>query len=203
MFICFEGMAGVGKTTQSLMLEEYIIKHKKRSVLNSAVYEGDRRKLVSDFMNKTNIKLNQNAIMFLFQALHSVQYTEVKDSLNRGKVVIADRWRQSFFAYHVYADTFMGNYKLMDELDVLAYSELEPDIVFLIDAPVEIAYDRYLKREISIADEGLDKVDLKYFIEVRNYYLKVAKQKKWKIIDGAKKIDSVFADIKKFIDEKI
>ena len=203
MFICFEGIAGAGKTTQVLMLDEYLRKTATEEVFVSAVYEGDRRKLVSDFMNKIDLKSNQNAIMFLFQALHAVQRSEIQRAIDLKKFVIADRWRQSFFAYHIYEDTFSGNYRLMRELDALAYGSLEPDITFLIDVPAEVAYDRYSKREEIISDNGLDRVDIKYFIAVRDYYVKTAMENNWHIIDGTKQPDLVFNDVKKIINEKL
>lgn len=74
MFTCFEGIAGSGKTTQAMLLADYLEQVKGREVFVSAVYEGERRKAVSGFMNTTGIKSDQNATMFLFQTLHAAQY---------------------------------------------------------------------------------------------------------------------------------
>ncbi|KKP97976.1 MAG: hypothetical protein US71_C0001G0082 [Parcubacteria group bacterium GW2011_GWD2_38_12] len=156
MFICLEGIAGSGKTTQTKLLADYLKNVKGKDIFISAVYEGERRSVVSDFMNASGIKLDQNAVMFLFQALHAAQYHEVKNALSINKTVIADRWRYSFFAHHVYQDTFGKNENLMFQLDLLAYRSLEPDICFLIDIPAKIAYNRYIERERSINDNGLD-----------------------------------------------
>lgn len=101
MFICFEGIAGSGKTTQTKLLADYLKNIKRKDVFVSAVYEGERRKVISDFMSKSGIKVDQNAVMFLFQALHAAQYHEVNEALISGKIVIADRWRYSFFAHHL------------------------------------------------------------------------------------------------------
>jgi len=126
MFICLEGIAGSGKTTQTKLLADYLKNVKGKEIFISAIYEGERRKVVSDFMNALGIKLDQNAVMFLFQALHAAQYHEVKNALSINKTVIADRWRYSFFAHHVYQDTFGKNENLMFQLDLLAYRSLEP-----------------------------------------------------------------------------
>lgn len=156
MFICFEGIAGGGKTTQTKLLADYLKNVKKKEIFISAVYEGERRKAISDFMNASGIKFDQNAVMFLFQALHAAQYHEVNKAISINKIVIADRWRYSFFAHHLCQDTFGKNKNLMCQLDLFAYRSLEPDIYFLIDIPAKIAYSRYIERERSINDNGLD-----------------------------------------------
>ncbi|MDP3953539.1 MAG: dTMP kinase [bacterium] len=203
MFICYEGIAGGGKTTQAKMLADYLSKVKKREVFVNAVYEGTRRKLVSDFMNESGIKSDQNAVMFLFQALHAIQYQEVRQALDLGKTVIADRWRHSFFAHHLYQNTFDGNEKLMQELDILAYRTLEPDILFLIDIPAEVAYDRYIQRESDAGDNGLEVMSLEYFTSVTKYYKQLAEDKDYQIVDGTADPEAVFQEIKKVIDKEL
>jgi len=203
MFICFEGIAGSGKTTQTKLLADYLKNVKGKGVFISAVYEGERRSVVSDFMNASGIKLDQNAVMFLFQALHAAQYHEVKNALSINKTVLADRWSYSFFAHHLYQRTFDKNENLMLQLDLLAYRSLEPDICFLIDIPAKIAYNRYIERERSINDNGLDLMNLEYFVTVADYYKNLAHDKGWYIVDGTKDQQTIFRDIKAIIDEKL
>lgn len=203
MLICFEGIAGAGKSTQTLLLSEYLQSKKEASVFISSVYEGARRTLVSDFMNKSGIKSDANATMFLFQALHAAQYAEVTHELSVNKIVIADRWRYSFFAHHLYVDTFAGDTKFMDKIDRLAYRELEPNVCFLIHTPPEVAYDRYKRRENLIADNGLNIVDLKYLSSVQDFYIQIAKKNNWYIIDGSLSPDDVFKQIKVIVDQRL
>ncbi len=203
MFICFEGIAGGGKTTQTKLLADYLKNVKGKEIFISTVYEGERRRVVSDFMNASGIKLDQNAIMFLFQALHAAQYHEVNNALNVNETVIADRWRYSFFAHHLYQGTFDKNENLMFQLDLLAYRSLEPDICFLIDIPAKIAYNRYIERERSINDNGLDLMNLEYFVTVADYYKNLAHDKGWYIVDGTKDQQTIFRYIKAIIDEKL
>ncbi len=203
MFICFEGIAGSGKTTQTKLLADYLKSVKKKEVFISAAYESDRRKAVSDFMNTSGIKPDQNAVMFLFQALHAAQYHEVNQALTNGKVVIADRWRHSFFAHHLQQNTFSRDEIFMRQLDLLAYRTLEPDIYFLLDIPPLIAYERYLKREHSINDSGLELMSNEYFHSVSNYYNQLAHRNGWCVIDGTRDPQAVFCEIRNIINQKL
>ena len=65
MFICFEGIAGAGKTTQVNILGDYLCS-KNIKVFKSAIYEDDRRKIISKFVNDIGITNNKNAVTFLF-----------------------------------------------------------------------------------------------------------------------------------------
>jgi len=203
MFICFEGIAGSGKTTQARLLATYLRNNKKKTVFVGAAYEGSRRKAVSTFINSTGITADQNAVMFLFQALHATHYHETMHAINMGQIVIADRWRQSFFSYHLYQKTFGQNVNLMSEIDRLAYRTLEPDIYFLIDLPAEIAYQRFLVREKRLNDHGLDSKDLKGFISVSKYYRQLAHNQNWHIIDGKQSKKAIFIEIKGIIDKML
>lgn len=201
MFICFEGIAGAGKTTQAHLLRDYLRDVKGRDVSISSVYDGSFRKVVSDFMNASLIKSDANATMFLFQALHATQRRNVERALSSGEIAIADSWRSSFYAYHLCQNTFDGDKRLMRELDKLGHGTLEPDICFLADLPAEIAHSRYLKRERSINDNGLKIMDLEFFFSVAKYYREIAQEKKWNIVDFSRDHLMVFGDIKATIDK--
>jgi len=203
MFICFEGIAGSGKTTQTKLLADYLKSVKKKEVFISAAYESDRRKAVSDFMSTSGIKPDQNAVMFLFQALHAAQYHEVSQALTDGKMIIADRWRHSFFAHHLQENTFRGDENLMRQLDLLAYRTLDPDIYFLLDIQPLIAYERYLEREQSINDGGLELMDREYSDSVSSYYNKLAYNNGWHVIDGTRDPQTVFREIRNIIYQEL
>lgn len=189
-FIAFEGIAGAGKSTQVKLLSDYLTSLSK-DVFISAAYEGFRRKIVSDFMNSGNIKSDDISTMFLFQSLHRLQYKEVREALNSSKFVVADRWRESFFAHHLYQNTFKNNIDLLYQLDSLTFENLEPDLCFFLDLPSEVAYERYLQREKVLDDNGLNLMDLNYFVTVSDYYKNVAKEKNWITINAVKDIKEI------------
>lgn len=201
MLICFEGIAGSGKSTQVNLLAPYLESASGKKVFISAVYEGARREAIDAFMNVSGIQSDQRATMFLFQALHAVQYREAQEALDSGKLVIADRWRYSFFAHHIQQDTFGDDDRLMRQIDLLAFGSLKPDLCFLIDVPADIAYRRYLQREGESGGKGLDLMNLEYFIAVTDYYRKIARDNGWHSVDGTKNPMAVFEDIKLIVNQ--
>lgn len=200
MFICFEGIAGSGKTTQTKLLSDYLRNIKNIKVFESAAFEGVRRNTVSAFMNQTGIKSDANAIMFLFQALHATHYKETLQALERNEFVIADRWRHAFISYHTYHNTFGHETNLIHQLDKLAYRSLEPDIYFLIDMPAELAFQRYMEREIFINDNSLEFSNISAFKSINEYYRQLSHHNNWRVVDGTQSKEIIFAEIKTIID---
>lgn len=191
MFYALEGLAGTGKSTQARILAHRIAKAFGRGVIVSAAYEGERRAAAARFINSSGMKLDERALMFLFQSLHCVQYSETVKALNAGHVVIADRWRHSFYSHHAYFDTFGGDTVAMDVLDRLAYGDLEPDLTLFLQADPSVALARYLKREARIADGAIELRSADYFTQVDKFYRQLARERGWAIIDANQSVRSV------------
>lgn len=199
MFFCFEGIAGSGKTTQVKLLADHLRNSKGKDVFISAAYEGERRKLVADFLSVSGMKSDDHAVMFLFQALHALQYREVVDALATGKDVIADRWRDSFFAHHLYQKTFGDDLDLARRIDQLAFRSLDPEVCLYLDVPPDLAHERYLKRESVMNDCGLELMNREYFAAVSEYYEKVSNEKDWIRLDASGSEESIFEQVKQVL----
>jgi dTMP kinase len=182
MFICFEGLAGTGKTTQVNLLIDFLKNHNKSVFLSSSL-EADRKKAFENFIKGMDINADENALMFLFQSLHSKQYSEVSENLNKFDFIVADRWRYSFVAHHFVTNTFQGDTDLLSKIDSFTYKDLEPDICFMLNVPPEVAYERYLSRE-SKSQNILHLQDLNYFKKADSHYRELASDKNWIVVDG-------------------
>ena len=203
MFIVFEGPAGIGKTTQAQLLEKYLLDNKGQKIFYSSAFEGKRRDNVSQFIEIMNFSDVNDSVMFLFQCLHSLQHHEVKSALETDKIVIADRWRESFIVHHTYAKTFNNYPNLLESIDSFTFKDLEPDIYIHINIDPEVACKRYQEREKILGNSGLKLMDLEYFKYVSNLYLNIAKNKGWIIVDGNGEILDVFDRIVLEINKKI
>jgi dTMP kinase len=203
MFICLEGVAGAGKSTQAKILAKYLGATLSKKVFISAAFEGNRRLLVNRFMKSSGVANDQRAIMFLFQALHATQYFEVANALKRKSFVIADRWRYSFFAHHLLRSTSgIADRKILVMLNRLAFRNLEPEITILLDLAPSIAHQRYIRREKIQKDGVLEIASKRYLSSVRRYYLNIAKKKGWIVINATRSKHEVAKMIRDVINEK-
>ncbi|WP_215238577.1 dTMP kinase [Dyadobacter helix] len=192
-FIAFEGVAGAGKSTQIENVRNYLDSRGKSCFVTKA-FEDDRRRNTEAFFNTLQYT-NDNAKTFIFQALHCVQYQEVIENYNRFDYILADRWRDTFFAYH----KFFGELStlepaILDVFDHLAFRDLYADLTFFFDISPEVAQKRYKQREDGRGDM-IKTDDIAFFETTINFYRNLTKEKKWIRIDCNGTVEYVTAQI--------
>lgn len=190
-FICFEGIAGAGKSTQALALKRKIESETGRSVFISKAYERERKQAADLFIKSVNLDAQSLAMMFLFQTLHAKQFEETQLALQQGSIVIADRWRESFWAYHTnFGPLVKESREVVEILDRLAFSDLNPHVTFLLDVPVETAIQRFLTRDPESV--LYDRKNMKVFWgAIQSFYQETARKGGWHIIDATQSPDRV------------
>jgi dTMP kinase len=202
MFICFEGMAGTGKTSQANYLKALLSQQLDKIVTISAAFEGKRKQSTEKFISSFSDGLPDMAIMFLFQTLHVKQYNEVKEALNNGHIVIADRWRASFYAYHSYYGPLADlDPTILTMLDNLAFETLNPGLTILLDTPEKVAYHRYIKR--GVVNSVIRQENLDFFYTMRSHYLSQALMHGWYVINADRSKKEIAADIKGIVLERL
>ena len=189
-FIVLEGIDGAGKSTQALMLFDYL-KSKKIKVDSYWCPGGSEqgykiRKLIMDG------GLNDEACLLMFMADMAQLQTEIKESLNAGRWVICDRYIPSFFAYH--------DHKFHDFV-YTAIRKLEfaiPDLVLYLFLDVYTAYDRMESRgDLSI----FEKKGIEYMRNVQEKYMKSPCPFASEEIDANYEQSQVFYQIKRKLEK--
>lgn len=195
LFISFEGCEGSGKSTQAKKLFLYLKKHNHRCLLThepggTVISEKIRRIL----LHKSNSSLYPLTELFLYLASRS-QHTEelILPEVNRGSIVISDRYTDSSLAYQGVARAL--SVKLVRKLNKIATGGLLPNITFLIDIEPEKGLKR-LKGKDRIENE-----EVFFHRTVREAYLDIAKKEKEriKVIDGNRSEKEIFSEILKII----
>ncbi|MBL6664923.1 MAG: dTMP kinase [Rickettsiales bacterium] len=189
-FITFEGIEGCGKSTQSKKLHQYFLNENKDVVLTrepggTKEAETIREILIhQDLDDKTEVLLN-------FAARNEHVTKLIKPALDKGQIVISDRFFDSTYAYQGYAMSV--DLDLIDNIKEQTINNFVPDITFLIDVDVTLAFERISNRSDNNKYENFA---IDFHQKVRDGFLDLASQNdRIKIIDGSKNEEEVFAQI--------
>jgi dTMP kinase len=131
LFIVFEGGEGSGKSTQAEGLRLRLLEHGHQAVL---VHEPGTTNLGQYLRNylKSKQPLTKEAELLLFEAARAqLVADEIRPALERGYVVIADRFAASSLAYQGYGRRI--ELDLVHRLNDFATSGLSPDLTILLD----------------------------------------------------------------------
>ncbi len=192
-FITFEGIEGCGKSTQAKKLHEFFLRHNIDSILTREPGGTKAGEAIRSVLLDENIdKLEAKTELFLnFAARFEHVEKLIKPNLRNGKAVISDRFFDSTYAYQ--GNAFGIDKKIIDEIREITISNFAPDITFLIDIPVEAAFERIKNR----ADNNrYEKMGNDFHQKVRDGFLQLAKKNpRIKIIDGTKTSEQVFDEI--------
>jgi dTMP kinase len=197
-FISFEGIEGTGKTIQSKILYEYLIKKRHKVILTEE--PGGTRiglKIRDILLSVENKEMSHLAELLLYNASRAQHIKEViLPALKRGYIVITDRFTDSTVAYQGFGRRIDLN--LIKSFNKTVTAGLKPDMTLLLDLDVETGLKR--NRGINKTDR-LELEDVKFHKRVRNGYLKIAakEKKRIKIIDASESIQQIHKKIVKIV----
>lgn len=192
-FITFEGIEGSGKSTQAKKLHEFFSSRKIESVLTrepggTPASEAIRAILIDEKISKLEAKTE----LFLNFAAR-LEHVEklIKPALQQNKIVISDRFFDSTYAYQ--GSAFGLDEKLIESAHKMAIGDFAPDITFLIDVAVDVAFARIVNR---LDNNRYEKLGGDFHQKVRDGFLQLAKKNpRIKVIDGSKNPDEIFHEI--------
>jgi dTMP kinase len=199
MFITFEGIDFCGKSTQVELLRKYLIDRKKiveiiREPGGTKISEMVR----SILLDKFHKNMCNETEIFLFSASRAQLVREkIRPYLMKGYYVISDRFQDSSTAYQGFGrglsiDAIMNIHNL-------AIGGTIPDITFFLDITVDEA--EYRKRQKHYME--LDRIEVsekEFFEKVRNGYLFLSKDKRFRRIDGTLSVQEIHQMIIKEIE---
>ena len=200
MFISFEGIEGSGKSTQIELIEELIrAKGYQVKKLREPGTTELGEKIRNIFLEKTTETVDPITEAFLLYASRKhLDQNFLRQNLNDGAIVIADRYADATLAYQSYGKGLDHNFvKLIHDSSQL----LSPDLTFYMDISAELSRERISDREMDrMESESID-----FFKKVREGYLEIAHDNPERVVvlDANKTIDELHESIKKIISNKL
>ena len=196
-FITLEGVDGAGKTSHIEFIKEYLTNLKFDFIMTrepggTELGERLREILLHDEMTPKT----ETILMFAARNEHIEKV--IRPGLTSGAIVISDRFTDASYAYQ------SGGKGVEDEaIDILkdlVQKNLQPDLTFLFDLPVEVSLKR-LKKTRKL--DKFEKEEKDFHENVRTKYLMLAKNnpKRFSVLNSEKSIDEIQSQIKIKLDE--
>ncbi|MFC1728011.1 dTMP kinase [Nanoarchaeota archaeon] len=198
-----EGGDGAGKSSQILLLEDYL-KQQGYKVFVTREPGGEPvaekiRELILDPKNKT---LNDTTELLLFLACRSQFMKEIViPKLHEGYFVLSSRSGDSTKAYQGYGRGI--DVSLIDNLNQIVTRGVTPDITCVIDVSPKIGLSKVETEEFGEKDR-IEAAGINYHERVNNGFLELAKQEPGRIkvvsyIENG--IDEMQTQIRSYFDE--
>ena len=196
MFITLEGPDGSGKSMQVPALADFI-REQGFEVLTTrepgGTFIGDQIREV--IMRMDNKSMNPRTEILLFCAARAQIVAEViRPQLERGAVVLSDRYADSTLAYQGYGHGIdLGT---LQSILNFATGGLKPDLTLLFDVDVETGLSR--RQKGGGEWNRLDDYELAFHNRVRHGYLELAncEPARWKVIDASQSPQQVQLDLR-------
>ena len=195
LFISVEGIDGVGKSTQLGLLEEFLVAQ-GRTVLRTLEPGGtDLGQEIRHLLlhRKGDVTPRSEALLYAADRAHHVA-TKIRPALERGEVVLTDRYLDSSVAYQ-------GVGRALDAEEVRAISmfaveNLLPALTILLDLPAEVARAR--RSQTGQEPDRLEREKVEFFEAVRQAYLEMASREpeRWLVIDAPASIASMQGQVR-------
>lgn len=179
MFFSFDGIDGVGKTTQMQLFCQWLTEHGHDVVTCRDPGSTPLGERVRDILlnSDESTPISARSEMLLYMAARAQLVDEVlRPALNAGKTIVSDRYLLANVVYQGYAGGL--DVSAVRTVGKVATDDLMPDCTFLLDMSPSAARDRMGK------EEELDRVESRgdaYREQLRQGFLAEAEQANYSI----------------------
>ncbi|MFQ5759270.1 MAG: dTMP kinase, partial [Candidatus Bathyarchaeia archaeon] len=145
-FICIEGLDASGKTTHAHRLVEDLRRKGFDAIYTTEPSPGEIGEFIRTYVlqRKKRVPSVVEALLFAVDRVDHVE-TEIKPALQRGKIVVCDRYMYSSLAYQGAAGLDLNWIREINK------NALTPDLAIYIDVPPEVVVKR-IKRKKSVME---------------------------------------------------
>ncbi len=195
LLITFEGVEGSGKTTQMTRLERWLRAQGRRV---SSTREPDGTRLGIAVRRLFELEPEPLVEVFLFMAARHQHVAEkIRPWLERGRIVLSDRYADATVAYQGYGRGVDPD--LIRELNVRATGGVLPDLTLLFDLDPAEGFRRIGRRRRDV----FERETLAFHRRVRQGYIEIlrAEPKRVRLIRAAEPPGEVAARVRAVVEE--
>jgi dTMP kinase len=192
LFITLEGPEGSGKSTQSVRLTAALRQAgysvvRTREPGGTPLAEAIRHTLLST-SSRESVTAETEALLILAARSHHVAHI-IMPALQRGQIVICDRFSDSTFAYQGYGRDV--NMQWLRKANDVASGGLSPVLTLLFDLPASVGLAR--RRKAQGGQNRLDRESENFHRKVRRGFLALARQapRRITVIDATQRPDDI------------
>lgn len=171
-FITFEGTEGVGKTTQTELLQEYLQSKKIKTLVTrepGGTKTGERIREI--LLDKKSTNLDSHAELLLMFAARAQHLDEViYPALQKNIWVLCDRFTDASYAYQGGGRGVPLSEIL--KLESVVQGNFQPDLTILLTCDIKTGMQRVARRGKK---DRFEKERLEFFEQVQDTYLQRAK----------------------------
>ncbi len=204
-FLSFEGVDGVGKTTQ---LERLVQRLRAAGCAPVIAQEPGGTRIGAEIrrilLDARNSDLEPIAELLLYFASRAQNIAEViRPALEQGKIVICDRFTDATLAYQGYGRELGA--EAVRAIEKVACGGLQPDLTLWLDLDPGLGVERALDREAGHAPDAdetrMEHEGREFFARVLDGYqaIHTAAPQRFRRINAAQGVDEVEADILKLL----
>lgn len=200
LFISFEGIDGVGKSTQADLMQEYLT---RRGLNVVRTFEPGGTDLGAEIRHlllhrKGEVSARSEALLYAADRAHHVA-SKIRPALESGRVVITDRFLDSSVAYQ-------GAGRELDltevrNLSLWAVGNLLPDLTVLLDLDALEAGKR--RNQTGSEPDRLESEKISFFEAARTSYLNLAKAEpeRFLVVDAKTSPENIWSAIRPRLDQ--
>ncbi|MFT6791821.1 MAG: dTMP kinase [Cellvibrionaceae bacterium] len=197
-FIVLEGLEGVGKSTNSAFIENFLKSRGVDLVVTREPGGTDLGEEIRDLLlRKRREAVDEVAeLLLIFSARAQHLARRIIPALEAGQWVLCDRFIDSTYAYQGGGrglDT-----SLVDTLKELVLKDFQPDLTFYLDIDVRLGLSRASQRD---ALDRFESEQIDFFERSRAVYLqRIAENpERYRVIDASRNLDKIQADISEIL----
>ncbi|MCD7728355.1 MAG: dTMP kinase [Clostridia bacterium] len=172
-FITFEGCEGSGKSTQIRLLSERLTKEGICHIVTREPGGSDvAEQIRTVILNKNNSAMCDECEALLYAAARIQHLTEiVKPALDKGMLVLCDRYVDSSFAYQGCARGL--GMEFVADINACALEQFPPDLTLFLDISPKAAFDRKHGADLN---DRMEREGLAFHNKVYEGYLSLAER---------------------------